>query len=68
MKLFLNGPTLLVLSGLFTDLSAAWIASIVITPILSDISFSLLLTTNLTPAIVSLLAAVFLAQKAKKYE
>lgn len=68
MKLFLNSPALHVLSGLFTDLSAGWIGSIVITPIFSDADPFLLLTTNIVPAIVSLEVAIFLAKKAKVYE
>lgn len=61
-------PTLLVLSGLFTNLSAAWIATIVITPVIVDVNYIRLLTTNIVPAIVSLVIAIFLAKRAKEYE
>jgi len=57
--------TLLVLSGLCTNLSAGWLGSIFILPIFFDTKPLLLLTANLTSAIFVLVGAIWFAGKAR---
>ena len=63
MKILMNGQTLLVLSGLFTNLSAAWLATIVVAPAFTEAKTTDLLTTNLGSGILSLTLAIWLARK-----
>lgn len=65
MKALWVKDTLLVLSGLFTDLSAGWFGTIIIVPIFSKASLSEILTVNLPSAIVALVLAILLARKAR---
>lgn len=61
--------SLVVLSGLFTNLSATWLASIPIVSILAKdlqiIEFLKLLTMNGTAGIVGLMIAIWLLKKEK---
>lgn len=57
--------TLLVLSGLCTNLSAGWLGSIFLLPIFFETKPILLLTVNLPAAIFVLAGAIWLAGKAR---
>ena len=57
--------TLLVLSGLCTNLSAGWLGSIFILPIFFDTKPLLLLTANLSSAIFVLVGAIWFAGRAR---
>lgn len=57
--------TLLVLSGLCTNLSAGWLGSIFILPIFFDTKPFVLLTANLSSAIFVLIGAIWFAGKAR---
>lgn len=65
MNVIWEKDTLLVLSGLFTNLSAGWLGTIIIVPIFSEASLPELLTVNLPSAIVALVLAILLARKAR---
>lgn len=69
MKIFADKEILLVLSGLFTDLAAGWLAAILIGPFVVQTSipeFVKFLTINICAATLSLVLAVNLAKMAKR--